>query len=166
MNFLRKLGKWCWDKKERMVLVIMLIFLAYRVYTVINVAEADGMERMDPPISGQPDPYPPPPRPTRIVENADVTTLARRSIFDWVSPGSTGSGDDGPEGQDIKVLMIIEKLDGSLKAQISTGGKRTIVAEGDSFESYMLVSIIIDGDSECCEIYSENSRQNIIVCVE
>ncbi len=36
MDKLRKIGDWAWDNKERLVLAILVVFLAYRIYAVLN----------------------------------------------------------------------------------------------------------------------------------
>ena len=40
MDKLRKIGLWFWYNKERMVLLVMLVVLAYRVYGVLYPGDA------------------------------------------------------------------------------------------------------------------------------
>lgn len=167
MNLLRKIGQWCWDKKERMILVIMLVVLGYRIYTVINVAETDIAEVfVDPKAIAPVEPYPPAPRATIVTENVVLSPLVGRSIFKIDNPGRRDDGGDmvNAEDQKLEVLRIIEKADGKHKAMITTGGKNTLVDIGESFESYQLVSVDIENQS--CEIYSENSNSYIQVSVK
>jgi hypothetical protein len=169
MNFLRKIGKWCWDKKERMILVLMLAFLGYRIYTVLYVAESDTSKTFVAPSTDPSkieDRYGDPPRIIKGSDSADIAPLVRRSLFIYESPGKSSGGNDNLSDEDsrLQVLMILEKPDGAHKAQISTGGKKTLLAEGESFESYQLVSI--DIEEQACVIYSENSAKEIVVKVK
>ncbi len=168
MNFLRKIGKWCWDKKERMILVLMLAFLGYRIYTVINIAESDTSMTFRSP-STNPDNvqgYGEPPRMLKSTDTADIAPLVRRSPFIYESPGKSSGGNETLNDEDsrLQVIRILERSDGNHKAQISTGGKKTLLSEGDQFESYQLVSINIEDQS--CIIYSENSAKEIVVKVK
>lgn len=36
MDILRKIGDWAWENKERLVLAILVVFLVYRIYAVMN----------------------------------------------------------------------------------------------------------------------------------
>ena len=166
MNVLRKIAKWCWDKKERTILVIMLAILGYNIYKIVKVVDADSMAIMQPPGNGPYEGFGPPPRIERSIEDVDILPLIRRSIHHYVPPGrGTGNNDQDGEGQDLKALRIFKGKDGAYKAQISAGGKKTILAEGEQFESYQLVSINADPDGEppYCIIYSENTNSKIKV---
>ena len=169
MNLLRKIGKWCWGKKERMVLGILLVFLVYRLYTVWKVTDKIEFDQFaQPSKTYNGESYEEPPRVDTSVEEVDLAMIKRRPIFIWEPPGRRGKGNEAlnEEDQKLRVIRIIEKDDGNHLAQISTGGKKTLLREGESFESYELVSIDIGEETDSVVIYSENSNSNITIEVE
>lgn len=162
MNLLRKIGKWCWDKKERMVLVAMLLFLGFRIYTVVRVPDAAEQVAVVPPKKTPPEAGGLPPKASKVVEEVDLPSLIRRPIGIWESPGRSNSDNaSNAEDEKLELLLIIEKDDGNHLARFTTGGKKTLVAENESFESYTLLSIDVEG--ETCLVYSENSNSNILI---
>lgn len=167
MNKLRKIGVWCWNVKERCVLLLMVLILALRVYVLVNAEDETEAKTYSIPASpsGVDTNSPPPPPPLEIPE--PITRLSSRSPFLYVPPAGGGNqGISAEERQDakVRVLRIAPGSGGSYVAQITTGGARKFVQEGGSFESYQLISI--DPDTECCIIYSENSNKQIERCVE
>ena len=62
MDKLRKIGDWAWDNKERLVLAILVVFLGYRIYAVLNpttleeqaAAEAAAQPPADRPDNAEP----------------------------------------------------------------------------------------------------------------
>lgn len=168
MEKLRKVGIWCWNAKERIILTLMVLLLGFRVYYLVSNSAADDLTT----TLRNPGPVPAiePNRPPAIPPLASpmpVTPLTRNPIFVYTRPSTRGGSSNNSttnEDSKVQVLRIFPDENGKHKAQISTGSSRKIIPEGDSFESYTLMKI--DPDTECCEIYSESSNQTFEVCIK
>ena len=168
MEQLRKIGIACWDVKEKVVLVLMVLLLGYRVFILLkNQPEADGftINIEEPTTYFKGDPPGPPERPV-IDSPPPITPLVRNDIFLYVrkSTRNDGPGNLDSDDANVKVLMITDDGDGGYKARITTGVARKFVSEGDSFESYTLMKI--DKDNDCVEIYSESTSSTFERCIE
>ena len=167
MDKLRKIGIGVWEAKERVVLALMVLLLGLRVYMLVNAeASEDAVSYRDP---GSPQGIiadDAPPRPKDPLQAEPVNQLLRRAPFDYVQPSSRANAATAEDDRDsdVRVIRIVDVGNDRYRATITTGGKKTTVAEGDKFESYQLISI--DPDTECCIIYSENSNSEIERCVE
>lgn len=169
MNRLRKIASWLWLNKERMVLAVMVIILMFRVRAVVQ--PEIGVEKTPPALArrqlpeGVRPPAPPGPAPT-VRDLPDYGGLSKRNMFVWVKPGDRGPG-DGPEGpqppRDLKVLSINPGRNETYRAWIQTASSKKWIAEGKSFEKYVLLSI--DPDEGCCEILATDTQQKFRICV-
>ena len=171
MNKIRKILRWVWLSKERMVLAVMVCFLCYRVYRVVNPVPDEVSDGLYPPpgstvpndveTPGTPPPVPPLPLIDPLIERE----LVRRDPFVWVSPGERGSSVGGDDIDiSLKVLRIQEPSPGRFRAQIQTASTKKWFSEGDPFETYVLESI--DPDAGCCVIYAESLEKRIERCIE
>ena len=144
----------------------MMLFLGYRIYTVTNATDEVEGQIVEPPSGIYNKEPEKPPLPTIKIENVDLGLIIRRPIFLWEAPGRRGGSDESGnvEDQKLELIRIIEKASGKHLAQLTTGGKKTLVKENDSFESYTLLSI--DIEEQTCLIYSENSNSNITISVK
>ena len=169
MDKIRKTVRWLWLAKERMVLLVMLVFLGIRVYNILNPESDTGTNSSYPPprieISEDVERPGIPPRVEPLDDPEDWSPLLRRPVFIYeqrraVSPDDP---DDDQLGGRIEVLSIQEALPGLIKVQIRTEATKQWYEEGEEFETYRLQSI--DVDSQCCEIYDESIGRVIYVCV-
>lgn len=168
MNRLRKIARWLWLSKERMVLAVMVGFLCYRVYQVMypettgegnegqiwRLASKDLPEDMERPGT----PPLPPPNPLRV----DWSRLWKSPMFRWDPRGVKAPG--GLAEVELSVIKIMDTGVGGYRVQIETEKSKKWYAEGASFESYELISI--DPDGGCCDIFAENIQKLVEVCIE
>jgi hypothetical protein len=52
VDILRKIGDWAWVNKERLVLAVLVLFLAYRIYTVLNPSTLEEQTAQAAPAAG------------------------------------------------------------------------------------------------------------------
>ena len=168
MDKIRKIAKWLWVNKERMVLIIMVGVLVYRVNKVIY---PDLRPDVDPPkapveswVGVPPDRLkiirpPIPPVPPTIDIKESYTNLGLRNPFWLHAKGTTSSttGEIRPEDLGI-TLHNIRENQGSLTAQISTqtGGKRWRRLNAQ-FEQFELVDI--NDAEQTVTIYADQHRK-------
>jgi len=160
---IRKIVALLWYSKERLVLVIMVCFLCYRVYEVMYPPEDDGVAVTPSPPKPLPESnemraqlvgevLPPlvPPRP-RVDGPEDVASLYRRHPF-WVasSPGAP-AGDAATETADIE-LLDIQTMGNRVRARLRTGTTRSWYDEGAEFADYILEDI--DPDARSVTVYA------------
>lgn len=167
MDKLRKIGSWFWYNKERMVLIIMVIVLAYRVYGVISPAEPPSWSPIPIPQTELPQteeerqalglPGLPPLAPTDGLPGT-YTSMYDRNPF-WYYSGQKDDRDKGIDEKDLNIqLLKIQDAGGKPRAQLRTTSATKWYSEGEQFEEYELVSI--DPDTESVVVYSERySRQ-------
>ncbi|NLV43011.1 MAG: hypothetical protein GXY07_00765 [Candidatus Hydrogenedentes bacterium] len=169
MDKLRKIGSWFWYNKERMVLIIMVIVLAYRVYGVISPAEPPSWPPIPIPQTELPEteeerqalgmPGLPPLPPTDGLPGT-YTSFYERNPFWYYSDGDDDDDDDKAIGsEDLNIMLLkIQDVGGKPRAQLRTTSTTKWYSEGEKFEEFELVSI--DPETESVVIYSERySRQ-------
>jgi hypothetical protein len=158
VNRLRKIAKWLWLGKERMVLAVMVGFLCYRVYQVVFPRE-DGTHIETPPIAKTTppppeflpgDPPPPPPRRTPEI----WASLYTRNMFVYRSSGGGTQGTDD-QGSELRLLRIVPG--NPPRAQIQSGPNRKFYLAGDQFESYQVLEINVEEGTVI--VYAENRRR-------
>lgn len=151
-----------------MVLAIMVIFLCFRVYQIIQPPPPDESRTFQPPRSALADDEDTPGTPPRTPESPppeDWRGLWTRPPFLYVRPGETRGGPDtGGDDIDLQLLNIQEVADGSYKVQIRSASRSGWYSEGDAFEAYELLSI--DPDTECCIVFSEEYGRRVPICIE
>lgn len=140
---------WVWLNKERMVLFIMLVFLAYRVYEVVYPPPPPEEDALQLPQSKLPEdqavrkdlglPATPPVKPPLDLPG-DYTALYRRNPFWYFSgKGGGGSGSGSVTAEDLNIqLLNIQEVDGRYRAQLRTTSTTKWYYEGEPFEEYTL----------------------------
>lgn len=151
-----------------MVLAVMVGFLCYRVYKVLQPEEVVVSAPARKPLAElSPDAPRPsiPPRPPSAPDAENWASLFTRNPLVYV-PGGVGSDTDDEDefSIDLQVLRVRDVGGGTIKAQIKTSSSRKWYAEGQAFESYELLSI--DVEEECCEIFAESLGRTITRCVK
>lgn len=144
---LRKVLGWIWHNKERMVLVVMVVILCYRVYEVMNPPPEEGPANYPSPITDRaripPEAQPPvPPETVSIDVPGNYSNLYRQNPFWYHSGERTGAGEQAvtPEDLDIELLAIRE-VNGRWRAQLRTQTTRDWYDEGEEFEEFVLEQI-------------------------
>lgn len=158
MDKLRKIGLLLWQNKERMVLVLLVAILAYRVYRVMT----ETYEIPDPPRLGAAPVKEPGsedtanaalPAPETSSEN--YQSLSERNPFWYYGTRTEGaSAQDVTEEDDILLLDIQPRPGGRYAARIQTRGVKWY-QEGEEFESYQVLKI--DPEARTVEVYSGKS---------
>ena len=169
MEKLRKIFVWIWKAKERLLLVVMVCFLCYRVYTVINPVPDDSTilprypsdsvseDEIDIPLT--------PPRPPKDEQAESWRSLMHRNMFVFSLITSNSTSADLGDDYDIKLLSIQDQGNGKYRARIKEGNDRArSYGEGAKFSTYELIEI--DPDTDCCNLYSEDINAEIEICVE
>ncbi len=162
MEKIRKIAIWLWDNKERAVLGVMVIFLGYRVFVMINPPEpAPVAQPARPQPSGEvqvPEPELTPPQPDR--PSYDPDALVSRNPF-WTrgggaaQPGARDRRQEREDEIDISLDRINRMADGGYRARLSRGRSRSTVQEGDTFQGYLVLSI--DGEDGPVELFNEET---------
>lgn len=163
MDKLQKIGSWIWYNKERMVLVVMVLVLAYRVYQVLNppppkqwaMPATPRTELPDDPVAREPLGLPsaPPPRPPMTLPG-DYVSFYERNPF-WYHSGT--SGQDGgqevrTEDLNIHLLNVQTGADGSPRARLR-GRTTGWYSNGEQFEEFEVLEI--NPDTDTVVVYSE-----------
>lgn len=154
-----------------MVLAVMVLFLVYRVYQVVNPPPPPVTDPLRPP-----GPEPPPgfevpevPSARELFEPADDWSgLTRRNLFSYrPNQGAQQQNAQDEEFQvNLTLLSIRETFpdSGEYKVQIRSASARKWYDVGESFESYQLESV--DPDTQCCDVFSDNMGRVVTICIE
>ena len=159
LSILRKAGVWIWNQKEKMVLLVLVGVLCFRVYVVYTGPVA------------LPEP------PTKIAKAAEDLTLPSArpalprpvefqglvqrnpfTIFGMSSEKTDTSA--GPERIDLTLERIVPWNDGSYRAEILSAidGRKRRYEQGESFLDYRVVSI--EPDTNTVVVYSSALDKN------
>lgn len=159
MDKLQKFFKGLWRFKERIVLVVLIGFLGYRVYELFNpkplepppqtmIGEADLPEQA---------PNPPPPDAPGSYYN-----LIHRSPFSYFSDAIVdGKVGESPEELGL-ALLDLKQVSGKWRVRLKTPAvKGKWYDEGEKFEEFILEKI--DPDDKSVEIYVERIAKTVTV---
>lgn len=150
-----------------MVLAVMVIFLCFRVYQIIQPDEPDSGATFSPPRGELSDSVDTPGRPPQIPVSDPPQSwrgLWTRPPFIYVRPGdSGGSSEAGDDQVDLELLNLQPASDGSYRVRIRSASRRGWYSEGDAFEAYEILSI--DPDTNCVEIYAEELGKRVEICL-
>ncbi len=150
-----------------MVLAIMVIFLCFRVYQVVQPPPPPtGSKVFQPPRNELPPDVETPGTPPRMPGNpspGNWADLWLNNPFFYASAG----GSAGPAGNldqvlDLEVLNFQETSDGNWRVRIRSASRRGWYSEGDAFEAYELLSI--DPDTECIVVFAEELARRQEIC--
>ena len=167
MDKIRKLGAWLWLYKERLLLLIVVCVLCWRVYIAINPPPAPPAPPVTPPVSlnaaGANELPPEPGLAPKTLIPMDRKELARRNPF-WyyAEEGSADTDGDAPPEVDLELRGIQTMPDGAQRARLKMGSRTRYYAEGDDIGGqYTLVSI--DAENETVTVRAEGSRTPIVL---
>jgi hypothetical protein len=158
---IRKIGQWVWLNKERMVFLVMVIILCWRVYIVVkppvpvddvNPPQPSAQRQMDvPPLPPTPDPRVTPP-PTAPLKRVDP-------FWYWSSQVGEDTGEEGDLG--IELESILPTPTGPMARLKTKGGRARAYREGEQFENYIVRRI--DADAGEVEVYDESTGNDVIL---
>ena len=171
MEKIRKIFLWVWNVKERVVLAIMVCFLCYRVYPFIYPTEEDiSANRIpnSPRTTVSEDdidiPSLPPPAP-KLHDRENWNNIYRRSPFQFLpASGNANQAGSDDANSNLQLISIQDVGGGVFMARIKVGNDRPrTLRQGQQFGTYEL--LVIDPDTGCCEIYSEDVGEDIEICL-
>lgn len=150
MDKLHKFGVKLWRNKERMILVLLLCVLGFRVYQLVNPPPPPEPKPHSAPRASIPDDWPDgPPVPEeglRSVEMASGDALLADNPFTRLASTSASATKKSAESdatQGLKLVRVTEsKRDGSISAMISVSGVTKRVQQGDEVKAGVRVQRI------------------------
>lgn len=157
MDKLQKILKGIWRFKERFVFLVLLGFLAFRVYELFvpKVLEAAPKDE-----TGNRDAPPPPPSKPPLDGPGQYAGLYRGNAFTYFSDApTTGEGGLTAKEAGIELLNLMEMPDGRWRAQLKTSVTKKWYDEGEPFEEFKLESI--DPDEKSAVVYAERFARTV-----
>lgn len=163
MDKLQKIGNIIWNYKELMVLVVMVLVLAYRVYGVLSPPAPPDWPKLVPPKQQLPEemeyrqeiglPNDPPARPL-VDMPAVYVTFYERNPF-WYHSGQTQSETSTEvTAEDLGIqLLDIQDVAGNPRARLQSARTTKWYSAGEQFEEFELVEI--DPDTKSVVVFSE-----------
>jgi len=165
---IRKIVSWIWYNKERMVLVVMVGFLMYRVWQVFYPPPMPEEAFLRPPMQSLPEepgpgiepPRPPIAPPMRIP--GDYATIHQRNPFWYYGRQTAGAGRG--DAADVQIqLLRIRVVNNQNRVQLRTATTTGWYNEGERFEEFELVSV--DPENNTATVYAERLGRRITLTV-
>jgi len=159
-----KAFRWIWDNKERMVLVVMVGVLCYRIYVVLNpevMVETVNARPPDRSVEGHsPEIIPPEvPAPPALDLPGNYTGLYRNNPY-WYYAGDRGVGEEEVTAATLGInLLDIKEAAGTWRAQLQTETTRKWYEEGEQFEEFELIEI--NAEEGTAVVYSERYGERV-----
>ena len=156
MDKLQKFMKGIWRFKERFVLLVLLGFLAFRVYElfvpkVLEAAPPDAVGTTEPPK--------PPPNNPPLDGPGQYASLYRSNAFTYFSDAPSDSEGLTAKEAGIELLKLQEMPDGRWRAQLKTTVTKKWYYEGEPFEEFKLESI--NPDDQTVVVYAERFAKTV-----
>jgi hypothetical protein len=169
---LRKISKWIWLNKERMLLAVMFALLCYRVYVVVYPPPPPQFPLVKAPTAHLPEspeerkelglPEAPPPRPPMDLPG-NFSSLYNRNPFWYYSGQKQETGTEvTAENLGIKLLNIRE-VGGRWRAQLRTSSTTKWYDEGEQFEEFELQKI--NPEDKTVVIYAERYAKRFTLSI-
>lgn len=169
MDKIKKFGRWFAGNIARVIFGVMVVFLCWRVYKVIQPpAERNTPNHLLPKTTLPEDPeelktlgFPgAPPEIPPAFRSENWNALANRNPF-WYYGTKSAEDAAGAKAEDVQIFLtrISRGKGGVLQAQLRTQGSTKWYSEGESFEKFQLLRI--NPEQKTCEVYSESLRKTI-----
>ena len=155
MDKLQKIFKGIWRYKERIVLVVLLCVLGYRVYELFVPKELEAGVTT---TSGPAEPPEVAPGPPSTDAPGSYATLVRRSPWSIYSDAKVDVDSVSPEELGLQ-LLDIKEVGGKWRARIRTNSARKWYDEGENFEEFVLESI--DSEAGTAVVYVERIAKTV-----
>ncbi len=163
MDKIQKIGTWIWDNKERMVLVVMVLVLGYRVYEILSPPPPPDWPRLQPPRRQLPEepeyreelglPSEPPARPPMDVPGT-YATFHSRNPFWYHSRDARPESGEQVRAEDLNIqLLDIQDVGGNPRARLRSARTTAWYSTGEQFEEFEVLEINVDTDTVV--VYSE-----------
>jgi len=163
MGKLQKIGTFIWNYKELMVLVVMILALAYRVYGVLTPPPPADWPRLMPPKQQLPEdpeqrqqiglPGSPPARPLMDMPAVYVDFYERNPF--WYHSGQTkDESSKEVTAEDLNIqLLDIQDVGGNPRARLRSARTTAWYSAGEQFEEFELLEI--DPELQTVVVFSE-----------
>jgi len=163
MDKLQKIGTLIWNHKELMVLVVMVLVLAYRVYGVLSPPPVADWPKLMLPKQQLPQeqeerqviglPSDPPARPVMDMPAVYVTFYERNPF--WYYSGQTKEETSTEvTAEDLNIeLLDIQDVSGKARARLRSARTTKWYSAGEQFEEFELQEI--DPDTKSVVVFSE-----------
>jgi hypothetical protein len=166
---LRKIGKWFWLNKERMLLAVLVIVLGVRVYGVVNPPPLEKPAFHPAPRAELPEDWedaPPLPRQGPALERVDPATLRAANPFTVVGGGAQNDRREvTPASLGVR-LDSVREMRGDYVAYISVGGGRArMTRAGDEFGDGQFRLESVDGSGQSATFWSQEAGRTFTVTV-
>ena len=164
MDKLRKIAELFWYNKERLVFVLLLGFLCWRVYEVMNppkevLGSATSITAPRRPTA-EDVPSPKGPEPTPPGSDGSFDSIRKRNPFWYYS--EQVKTDTAPKN-DQQTSITLVRIMGD-RARLEINGEKKLCAKGDTFGNYEIRNI--DPAAQTCEVYSAQSGRTETLSVK
>lgn len=167
MDQLYKFGVWLWRNKEKVVLVVLVLFLCVRTYRVVMGAEPQ-QAKVHPPVkSDLPEDWngaPPKPPVRPAVPKPPKESLIRSNMFTvYGKPVEESKTQEvTPDSIGVTLVRIVPWKENEYRAELLTKGRRPKrYKEGEQFENFRLNRI--DAANNSVEIWSEQYGKTFVL---
>lgn len=157
MDKIQKFFVGLWRVKERIVLVALLGFLAFRVYQLfvpqtLEAGSTDQKGEAEPPQPAPNNPAPDAP--------GQYAALYNSNAFTYYSDAPVDSGGGlTPKEAGIELLDLKQGPGGAWRARLKTGAARKWYNEGEEFEEFKVESI--NPDEKTVVVYAERFAKTV-----
>lgn len=167
MDYLYKFGMWLWRNKERIVLVVLVLFLCARTYRVVMGAAPQPVKPHPPVRSELPEDWneapPRPPAPPAIPKPPKEALIRSNMFTVYGRPVEEGRTEEvTADSIGVKLIRIVPWKGNEYRAELLTKGRRPKrYSEGEQFENFRLVRI--DPTNNSVEIWAEQYGRSFVL---
>ncbi len=164
-----KAGNWLWLNKERIVIVIAVCVLGYRIYLVVVPPEPPDQVQVTLPrdVDNVPEaqraellPGQPPPRPARRLPETYRALVNEHPWWYFGEGSAAGSGE--VTAADLGLALVrIQELGDNVRAQIRTPTTTRWYDPGEKFEEFELLDI--DPDAGTVAVLSDEYQKTFVL---
>lgn len=173
MDKIKKIARWLAGNIARVIFAVMVVFLCWRVYKVIQPPEEVATPNHTLPRTALPEdpdelkalgfPGAPPEVPPAF-RSENWNALSGSNPF-WYYGTKATEDPSAQKAENVQIFLtrISKGKGGVLQAQLRTQSLTKWYSEGESFESFQLLRI--NPEQKTCEVYSEGLRKTITLTI-